>query len=194
VIGFLIAFLIIAILLSCVAITQPDAKVTKKSEDTEDTEYEDPQVSITKERIAELKIRIEKLTPIRDKEKERFYNFKIKYPNSRIKPIFRLPDYSPTRVYMTSDYEVDAEYVKLIREERNLEREIDSYRDYNNKFELGLFDTFTFKLDKEVPTEWFATEEAKERKKKIAESSAKLSASMKASLKINPEFLRKTIG
>lgn len=49
-------------------------------------------------------------------------------------------------------------------------------------------------LGKAVPAEWFATEEAKERKKKIDESSEKLSAAFKASRVVSPELLRKVIG
>lgn len=50
-----------------------------------------------------------------------------------------------------------------------------------------------FKLGEAVPIEWFLTKEAKERKKKIEESTKKLSDAMRASLIVSPALLKSVI-
>ncbi len=49
------------------------------------------------------------------------------------------------------------------------------------------------KSKREIPKDWFSTEEAKERREKIEKSSKVLSASMSASLKVSPALLKSKI-
>jgi hypothetical protein len=50
-----------------------------------------------------------------------------------------------------------------------------------------------FKLGQAVPKEWFATEEAKDRKAKLDKSGEKLSASFKASMIVDEALLKSRI-